>query len=236
MSRMSSGYFRDRFQGVGAIAAFAPAPRSAPAPSVRAPSRMGGQCFPGCVPYRDANGNIQCDCDLVTGGVMQRQRLRARAGDSRYAGLGATLVDGEDVGGAGGGTVSGKGGLRQIFTGVMAPSISPTPTKSPIAPTLSPSSTTTSPTPPGYLPPRIPTKTQTASYGSGGAAWTGSPSSSGGGMTLETLAPPENEQALPGSAMPGGLPGGAAKIWLVLGLGGVGYLAYRHFKKKRRRR
>jgi hypothetical protein len=226
-----SGYFRDRFQGVGAIAAARPAPRSAPAPSFGALARRGGRCMAGCI-----DTGTMCDCDVLVTGFQARTKQTARRSS-----LGRIDVTGDrDTGAAGGGTTTTKSPLRQIMPATLM--ALPPPTKTPVRqPTLTtstgvgPGATLPTPlpgtNPPGYLPPRIPVKAQTA----GGGAW--NPSSPAyTPTTLQTMAPPENEEAPPGSAITGGLPGGAAKIWLVLGLAGVGYLGYRHLKKKRRRR
>jgi hypothetical protein len=239
-----SGYFRDRYQGVGAIAAAAPAPRSAPAPSFGRLARTGGGgvCPQGCFPLEDGT----CDCPHVSGGqVMQRRRRAAAPRVSRMGGraMGAIQVDNEGGGGGRGGTTPPttwtKSPLRMIMPGVLAPPVRTTsPTKSPAATIGSQPLTmvATAVPSPGYLPPRTPVK---ANVAGGGAGYPGSPAyTGGGGGALTQMAPPEMgpELELPGaSASPGGLPGGAAKIWIALGLGAAAFFTYRHFKKRRRR-
>lgn len=225
-----SGYFRDRYQGVGAIAAAAPAPRSAPAPTfgrmARTMKRAGGRCGD-CLDLGD-----RCDCSVLRSG-----RVRAMSG------LGRIQVDDGGGGGGGGGrtptTTTSKSPLRQIMPGVLAPPVRTTaPTKPPLLATQPLTMVATAVPSPGYLPPRTPVKTNTAG---GGAGYPGSPAYTGGGGAggaLTQMAPPDLGPELeppPGSAMTGGLPGGAAKLWVALGLGAAAFFTYRHFKKRRRR-
>jgi len=215
-----SDYFTEDYQGVGAIAAAAPAPRSAPAPMMRTRRRgMGAINDPG--PGEGMPGS-----NTGSGG-----------------------------GGPGGPTFPGR-----TFTRTKVPTSS-RPPKPPPAPPGRPPVPGQRPIVPGYLPPRVLTvkqpltltavtqpigtlgpkpvvtsiKTETA-YGGGGqgGAWSGG---GGGGGELDEMAPDEGTPVVGQSASPSFLPSGAAKAWLIGGAAaGVGYLLYRHFKKRRGRR
>lgn len=223
MRGMGADYFHDHAQGAGAIAAAAPAPRSAPAPS------------------------------------MYRQVGYEGVGRIREDEPGTDT--GPQGGGGGPGPVTGNFPRpRPRFGGTFPRPPVSKPPRTPIWPTdpkpAPPKTQTISPQiviamPPINVahpqPPRpivatdpkpAPPKSQTVfGQGSGaGGGWTG-PAGGGPKVRLDTMAPPATmEQEEVQSAMTGGLPAGAAKLWLILGVGGVGYLAFRHFTKKRRRR
>lgn len=252
-------YFRDDFQGVGAVAAARPAPKAAPAPSVR-PARAGGRIHrvhTGCPSDRWLRhparpGDLFCDCmgppltNCVRGGGI--------------GAIGAFDQRNQDGGGGGAGGAGGtapppayrvpivkyrapaprsKPPVRQGQPGRPRPALPTSPTvwpvrsKPPIQPAPVVSTVTTTTTlPPGTTSGGLPApiKTQTA-WGGGGGAIAAMP----GGEELAPDREPTAPDDLQVSAMPGGLPAGAGKFWLVAGVGTVAYLGYRLFFRRRRR-
>lgn len=224
-----SDYIRDRFQGVGAVAAAAPAPRSAPAPTIR-PAAGGGPMHlatPKCPSsrwrkHRLKPGQIYCDCRAALG-----------ASDVR---------DNEGGGGAGTDSTTGtqrRPGVQYIQPVVYrkpptqsTPSFSSVVQPRPFSPTVGGGAVLT--TAPTHLPPGttsgglpVPNRRPPSTSGGGGAMLP----DGGGEITID--------QALPSGAQfklaPGDPAAGTSKLWLAGLVAGVAYVGYRHLKRRRRR-
>ncbi len=250
-----SDYFRDSYQGVGAIAAAAPAPRSAPGANVRAfgrPHPPTRSCPPAMIGMERCGPGSRRVCYCRRASALGAMDLRT-GGDGDGGGGGG---GGDGGGGTGGGSTSS--GTRRLPIKLLAPRrppvkllappsrqppaqfqppkpwpsiFTPFPSKPPTQamPNLNAAVTATTTLPPGTTSGGLPApiKTQTVGWGGGGGG--------GGGGGMEELAPEDRDDGVQASAMTGGLPAGAAKIWLVVGAAGVAFLALRSKKKRHRR-
>lgn len=224
-----SGYFRDRVQGAGAIAANAPAPRAAPAPMLR---RGVGYVAAGAVRIDDEGGD--------SGGGR---------GPAPRAGVPFTMPTRT-------GTKAPPVKSPALFAPARtsrAPTIAPAPVvrspRSPVTPlqvvrpkmipaALTQTLTAAPPAVAAVLTSSAPPKSQTI-LASGGGGASAAPTKAASSLPgLISMAPDDGGgDELVQSATTAVAPPGAAKLWILMGLGGTAaFLAYRHFSKRKGRR
>lgn len=217
---LRGGYFTDAYQGAGAIAAAARAPRSAPAPSVT-------------VYQQDRRGmgaiNLR-DTEDRGGGSTQPTvpvppRTPASSGGIRTPPR--TLLA----------PAPKKPSAMAISSQIIPASVpSPKPT-SPLLETASPAMSPIVQAPLTVIGPKPqPVKPQTAAWSGGGGGSAGS--GGGSGMNLPSRIDPDTPTGpdVTMSASPGFGAGGTTKLLVAGAVAVAGFFAYRHFTKKRSRR
>lgn len=231
-----SGYFRDRVQGAGAIAANARAPRAAPAPMLR---HGVGYVAAGAVRIDDNGGDSGGGGnDPVRGQVrvVRGARPPAKAPAPIAPRQGNPMIPAQPV---------KPKSLPAMPSSLFEPAAAPVRSRSPAAePTKARSAATVTELfsePAPIIPVLVTTKAGTkaaAVVSGGGAAYSPTPKSapSYGGL-LSVPATDDGGGDLEVNATTAVAPKGGAKLWLVLGLGGTAaFLAYRHFSKRKARR